>query len=238
MATYDITTQTVDPSKLKSGDILNCPYKSPGQAYSIKLPKGTYKLEVWGAQGGTTTNSSYAGTGGKGGYSIGQLEISENKMFYLYSGGHPSNISSGTNSGGFNGGGATTDANYGPAQGGGGGSDIRIGQNSLYARIIVAGGGGGGYSENSSNYYGSGGVGGGTSGTAYTTLGSSSTAGTAGTQTSGYGLVLEEQALIVEAPVEVDTVVFLEVMVDHLVRVDLDMCILLLLLLHIHQVVF
>lgn len=50
MATYDIDNL---PSgyRLKTGDIINCPYK--GAAKSLTLTKGTYKLECWGAQGGT-----------------------------------------------------------------------------------------------------------------------------------------------------------------------------------------
>lgn len=50
MATYDIDNL---PSgyRPKTGDIINCPYK--GAAKSLTLTKGTYKLECWGAQGGT-----------------------------------------------------------------------------------------------------------------------------------------------------------------------------------------
>ena len=39
--TYDITTDTI--SKLKAGDIINCPYS--GEAKEIELPPGSYKLE-------------------------------------------------------------------------------------------------------------------------------------------------------------------------------------------------
>ena len=42
MAIYDLTSSI--PSKIKTGDILNCPYTGSGK--SIILPKGTYKLEV------------------------------------------------------------------------------------------------------------------------------------------------------------------------------------------------
>ena len=64
MTTYDLTSTT--PTQLKTGDIINCPYS--GSAKSLSLPKGTYKLEVWGAQGGSY--SSYYG--GAGGYSVSQ----------------------------------------------------------------------------------------------------------------------------------------------------------------------
>ena len=124
---YDLTSTI--PSKIKTGDILNCPYS--GSAKSITLPKGQYKLECWGAQGGTY--SSYKG--GPGGYSVGKIILTKKETLFFYVGG------AGTTStaAGFNGGG--TGINKG--RGGGGASDIRIGQDSLYARVIVAGGGGG-----------------------------------------------------------------------------------------------
>ena len=53
-------------------------------------------------------------------------------------------IGSGLAKGGFNGGGdAYGSSTSEPGNGGGGASDVRIGSNSLYARVIVAGGGGG-----------------------------------------------------------------------------------------------
>ena len=66
MTTYDLTSAI--PAKVKTGDILNCPYS--GSAKSISLPKGTYKLEVWGVQGGNLNSSgSYVSSlGGRGGY--------------------------------------------------------------------------------------------------------------------------------------------------------------------------
>ena len=158
MATYDITTTT--PSSLKTGDILNCPYS--GNKKSITLPKGTYKLEVWGAEGGYRSSTSYSG---KGGYAKGTVTLTEQKTIYCYAGG--SGRTGGT-SGGFNGGGRR-----GSYYGGGGASDIRIDQDSLYARVIVAGGGGsdgaaskaGGYGggttgQSRTQNYGSGGYGG------------------------------------------------------------------------------
>lgn len=146
MATYDITTNP--PTVLADGDILNCPYS--GAVKSITLPAGVYKLEVWGAQGGGY--SSYKG--GAGGYSIGNLTLLEPTTLYLYAGGQPatSTSSSVTIEGGFNGGGKARYHSYSGTtsycQAGGGGSDIRIGTDSLYARVIVAGGGGGSASVN------------------------------------------------------------------------------------------
>lgn len=155
MATYDLTTRTI--SKLKTGDIINCPFS--GSMKSIELPKGSYKLECWGAQGGSY-NATYVG--GTGGYSNGVLNLLNVTILYLYVGGQGSK-STGTaqQGGGFNGGGNTTTSSTSyPGCGGGGASDIRLTTDSLYARIIVAGGGGGAFGATSG--YGNGGYGGGT----------------------------------------------------------------------------
>lgn len=139
---YDLTSTI--PKIIKTGDILNCPYS--GSVKSITLPKGQYQLECWGAQGGTY--SSYKG--GPGGYSIGNIILTKKETLFFYTGG------AGTTStaAGFNGGG--TGIRNG--KGGGGASDIRVGQDSLYARVIVAGGGGGaGVRSTSANPAGCGG---------------------------------------------------------------------------------
>lgn len=153
---------------IKTGDILN--YSYTGAVQSVTLPKGVYKLEVWGAQGGSY--SSYYG--GAGGYSVGTITFTADTPLYIYVGGQPATNSSNrvVVSGGFNGGGNGYNRYYSGTytygQGGGGGTDIRIGQDSLYARVIVAGGGGGSASVNAlTTKYG-----GGTSG---------------GSPTSGYG---------------------------------------------------
>lgn len=83
--------------------------------------------------------------GGKGGYSIGILNILKKTIIYLYAGGKGGCISKSANdyTGGFNGGGTGgISGSMSRSGGGGGASDIRINQDSLYARIIVAGGGG------------------------------------------------------------------------------------------------
>lgn len=149
MATYDLTSSIPSSSSLKTGDILNCPYS--GTYKNIALPKGTYKLECWGAQGGNGANGNssfdaFSGAiGGKGGYSTGILTLSSSQTVYLYTGGKGGCISSSANdyTGGFNGGGTGgVSGSISRSGGGGGASDIRIGSNSLYARVIVAGGGG------------------------------------------------------------------------------------------------
>lgn len=171
--TYDLTSAI--PNKIKAGDILNCPYS--GSAKSITLPKGKYKLECWGAQGGDVTS----GAGGKGGYSIGILTLLNKVNCYLYTGGKGTsdiNSTSGIKSGGFNGGGKSHNngsSGNGRAAGGGG-SDIRINTDSLYARVIVAGGGGGAYYYTKLGY--AGGYGGGL------TAGPSNSSTVGGSQTS------------------------------------------------------
>lgn len=189
MATYDLTSSIPSSSSLKTGDILNCPYS--GSAKSITLPKGTYKLECWGAQGGNAGYYSYnhsIANGGKGGYSTGVITLSSSVIVYLYTGGQGGSTignkldqnSVATAPGGFNGGGI---ANQMGAAGGGGASDIRVGQDSLYARIIVAGGGGGGGNASSSTLLSYGGNGGGTTGGTPSNQHNNRTPGKGGTQT-------------------------------------------------------
>lgn len=164
-------------SNIKTGDILNFDYT--GAVQNITLPKGTYKLECWGAQGGYSSSNSgiEVGMGGKGGYSVGTITLNQKTPIYIYAGGVGSISGNGKADGGFPNGGSSWASNTSEGAGGGGGSsDIRIGTDSLHARVIVAGGGGGGGEDNETGGYG-GGETGGTSGS-----------GTPGSQTapSGY----------------------------------------------------
>lgn len=168
-------TIVISNPSTKKGQILNYPYT--GAVQSITLPAGEYKLEVWGAQGGSY--STYYG--GAGGYSVGTLTLTDDSTtLYIYVGGQPTSTSSTSAAitGGFNGGGAARVHSYSGTttycQAGGGGTDIRLGQDSLYARVIVAGGGGGSASINAKSTKYGGGVSGG-----------SPTAGYAGAQTGG-----------------------------------------------------
>ena len=164
-------------SNIKTGDILNFDYT--GTVQTVTLPKGIYKLECWGAQGGYSSSNSgiEVGMGGKGGYSAGTITLNQKTLIYIYTGGVGSISGNGKADGGFpNGGSSWASSTSEGAGGGGGSSDIRIGTDSLYARVIVAGGGGGGGEDNETGGYG-GGETGGTSGS-----------GTPGSQTapSGY----------------------------------------------------
>lgn len=146
-------------------------YAYTGSSQNVELLPGKYKLEVWGAQGGYRSSSSY---GGRGGYSVGTIALTENTKFFIYVGGSGN---TGGTSGGFNGGGSRATYN-----GGGGGTDFRIGSDSLYARVIVAGGGGSDGATNKNGLYG-----GGTSGgSASQSYGSGGQGGTATSGGAGY----------------------------------------------------
>lgn len=152
-------------------------FEYTGAVQTFGVPyTGKYKLEVWGANGGGY-NTSYSTTGGRGGYSVGTINLSSGTTLYIYVGGQGGLANT---AGGFNGGGNSK--SYGGS--GGGASDIRIGVDSLYARVIVAGGGGGGGYQNTIGGYG-GGVTGGDGGAGNVTAGGGGTATSGGTAGSG-----------------------------------------------------
>lgn len=130
-----------------AGDIINFPYT--GAKAEAILPGGRYKLECWGAEGGYRSSQTYSG---KGGYSVGEIDLEEETAIFVYSGGSGK---TGGSSGGFNGGGKRS-----THPGGGGASDIRIGVDSLYSRVIVAGGGGSDGASAKKGMYGGGEAGG------------------------------------------------------------------------------
>ena len=134
------------PCPYEDNQAFNFEYTGNVQTFTAQCD-GKYKLEVWGAEGGYRSNTSYSG---KGGYATGVVTLDKNKVLYVYSGGSGNSVNStdstGYYPGGFNGGGYR----YG-YKGGGGASDIRIGEDSLLARVIVAGGGG---SDGASSYKG------------------------------------------------------------------------------------
>ncbi len=112
---------TEQPSTLPIADFS---YTGSAQAYTA-AESGTYKLEVWGGQGGDS------GLGAKGGYSVGTISLTSGTSLGIYVG------AGDTISGIWNGGGV------GSGTGGGDASDMRVGGSALTNRIIVAGGGGG-----------------------------------------------------------------------------------------------
>ena len=119
---------------------------------------GSYTLECWGAQG-TPLSGSYAGwsvytqtyTGGKGGYTKGDISLAASKSLYIFVGNNSLVTSTitdaiGTRGHSFNGGSYCTNS-YG-TKCGGGATDVRVlsgtwdNFDSLKTRIMVAGGGG------------------------------------------------------------------------------------------------
>ena len=157
-------------------------YTYTGSKQTVTLQPGTYIIECWGASGGGPSDN-----GGKGGYSKGTLVLGAVTTVYIYAGGQGnySTLAKATSNGGFNGGGKAynTVTNYACGSGGGA-SDVRVGTDSYYARVIVAGGGGG-YAKYTTSDMMSGGAGGGTSGVDGIGTGTGAPSGKGGSQSSG-----------------------------------------------------
>jgi hypothetical protein len=137
---------------------------------------GLYQIECYGAQGSTMNDP-----GGFGGYSKGNILLTEGQTINIIVG-----QTTTVNDGGWGGGG---NAGTGGSGGGGGGgaSDVRIGGSALANRIIVAGGGGGSAKYNVTHDVFPG-AGGGTTGTGGDTGNNGAgncTAGGGGTQSAG-----------------------------------------------------
>jgi len=104
---------------------------------------GTYKIELWGSQGGGTVYK------GMGGYTSGLIQLIKGTQLYVYVGqaGMPNYTQTTFNGGG--GSGNSASATYMGGNSGGGATDVRLipglwdNIDSLKSRIMVAGGGGG-----------------------------------------------------------------------------------------------
>ncbi|MBQ9243652.1 MAG: hypothetical protein IJ165_10615 [Proteobacteria bacterium] len=150
-----------------------------GKTQTVGLPKGKYKLEVWGAQGANHNG----GLGGKGGYSTGVLTLANSATLYIQVAGKGNSYN-----GGYNGGGKSAHTD---GAGGGGATHIAVKDgllknfSSTYkSEVFIIAGGGGGGAENGSS---AGGYGGGTSGGTggYKSCGIWGVGGTGGSQTAG-----------------------------------------------------
>lgn len=161
-AIFTRTSTTNGGGSTTEGQVLN--YGYTGSAQTAALSAGTYRLETWGAQGGDGT--AVANTGGKGGYSKGEITLATDQSLYVYVGG----MGGAGASVGWNGGGTGGDAGHTGA--GGGASDIRTvsgAWNANLATRLIVGGGGGGIEncwggDHLTNIYGSTGAGGGSAG--------------------------------------------------------------------------
>ena len=184
---------------LEAASGLHSVHACAGKVEEFQAPvQGTYKLEVWGAQG------EYRG--GKGRYSFGKISSSQGNNIYVCCGGagkrnagtgYTANTQNPGGEGGYNGGGnggkgwQDPQYNYRINGGGGGGgcTDIAItNRGELYRYennksdiLLVAGGGGGGM-------FSAGGYGGGTSGGAsvYTNTDFGTNTSEGASQTNGY----------------------------------------------------
>lgn len=134
-------------------------YGYTGTYQEFEAPQdGTYKVQLWGAQGGRgRNNNALSATGGYGAYTSGLIELKKGQKLYVYVGGAGINGTKSTIvAGGWNGGGRgdydhSDDESAGS---GGGATDIRLVPtsetkkwnefDSLKSRIMVAAGGGGG----------------------------------------------------------------------------------------------
>ena len=138
--TFDPIVETVTNFTYPCDDSPDCHY------IKYTISPGTYKIEVWGAQGGNTSIAS--DNGGRGGYSHGLITFCKKTTIYIFIGAKGSvnkNHQEETKKS-FNGGGTGYYINgdyirYGA--GGGGATDVRVNGKEFRNRIIVAGGGGG-----------------------------------------------------------------------------------------------
>ena len=168
---------------------VNFDYTGGEQTFTTPV-SGTYKLETWGAQGG-----SYNEKIGTGGYSVGYIKLAKDNDLYINVGGMGNTTSTSIVEGGYNGGGKAgyqsgfENTRYFSSGGGATHIALKSGllsslENDKNSILIVSGGGGG-------SYYGTGddnkgGDGGGYIGNngEQTTIGWGSF-GYGGTQTSG-----------------------------------------------------
>ncbi len=153
---YAKWNKTVNVTFDVAGGVVETTYTEPKEHTYTVPSTGNYKLETWGAQGGSA-NSTYIG--GYGGYSVGNVNLSKDDIIYINVGGKGE-----VTNGGYNGGGVSGSTTY---SGGGGGGATHIATvsgllstlSSKTSNILIAAGGGGGgvVGDNNSSSGGSGG---------------------------------------------------------------------------------
>lgn len=186
---YDDYTFKIENDELLFDSDTVFAYSSSGEQEYIVPNTGYYKLEVWGAQGGSIKNlSSQWGNlnfiGGYGGYSSGVVKLTRGQTLYINVGGTGVDIHGGTYStsavtgktiGGYNGGGDGGTGYTLGGCGGGGATSIALksgilssfdtnndgyGSKSEISDLLIVAGGGGGAAFNSTAGHGGGYIGG------------------------------------------------------------------------------
>ena len=156
----------------------NFDYTGDSQTFTTKYD-GSYKVELWGAQGGSMTGTGYRSdgslrgeltyTGGKGAYTNGIIQLPNNQALYVHVGGQGCSNKyriGGCETGGYNGGAILVGGQGIFGGSGGGATDIRLTSGSwnnfqgLKSRIMVSAGGGGANFRNQGYGEGNGGEGG------------------------------------------------------------------------------
>ena len=151
----DLNTSSCKISVGDKSKVLEFGYSGSYQQVNISKT-GTYHIELWGAQGGSTSDAP----GGKGAYTSGDIQLNKDQVLYFYVGSQGNSKDStsptGSISGGYNGGGngnlSRTNCSQ-QATSGGGATDVRLvagdwdNAESLNSRIMVAAGGGGSFQE-------------------------------------------------------------------------------------------
>lgn len=138
--------RTITPT---TGDeVIPFTFDYSGEEKTFTVPyTGRYKIEAWGASGGT---SDAGPRGGYGGYSVGEIDLTANDVLYINVGGHgvDSKDFVRCSGGGYNGG-ANASCNASAAAGGGATHIAKVSgllstlENNIEDILIVAGGGGG-----------------------------------------------------------------------------------------------
>ena len=164
--------------------VIDYDYTGDEQVYVVP-EDGTYKLETWGAQGGSY-NETYHG--GYGGYSSGYITLKKGDKLYINVGGQ-GKLSSTSE---YNGGGSAAPSESGVVSYSGGGathismkSGLLSTLSSYLDTILIVSGGGGGTSYENGPYTGIGGSGGGYVGSNGTNTEANWLYGQGGNQTSG-----------------------------------------------------
>ncbi|MBQ9181674.1 MAG: hypothetical protein IJ134_03480 [Bacilli bacterium] len=142
-----------------SGDEKIWDFMYTGNYQEFIVPSdGKYKIQLWGASGGSNDVS----TGGFGAYTEGLIDLSKNTILYLYvgeSGKMQSQKGEAALTQTFNGGGASSSNSSAILGSGGGATDVRLVNStwnnfeSLKTRIMVAAGGGTGVDFTVDNSY-------------------------------------------------------------------------------------